>query len=127
MKMKTILFFILAAGISVTVMLLRGPDIPEDFPEHAYGTWETDHPRYEERFFELSAHTVTFGVGDGQSVAYALSGIKKHMERGKPFYILIFEDKAKNRFEKSIWISPKMDTLVFKNQGNVKWYKTENW
>lgn len=48
----------------------------DDVPVYLWGTWRTTAARYADRDFEMEAHVLRLGLGQGEVVSHAVTGVE---------------------------------------------------
>jgi hypothetical protein len=116
--------------ITVAVLaLLPGCRSREEvvIPPELVGTWKTGDARYADRFFELTAHTLTLTLGRGEdgSETYAIRSIKKSQDdRGTLYAVSYMNYAEKVEDVLAFYYDPRGGgTIRFKNQPGIVWVK----
>jgi len=97
------------------------------FPAELIGTWETDVPRYEDRFIEISNMQLIFGTGDALPDVLFVQKVKKNQKdtliewvfscqnsEGDPIEIVLFYKTGTNG-----------NQLTLKNNEHILWIKVQ--
>ena len=124
--LKIILALIVLVIIAKSAMYFWGGSPQVDIPDELYGRWTTTEPRYEDRYFELSQATVTFGRGDNGIAVYTLNSIQGEQEDEQIYYVVTFQDDEGTEYSQSIFFEDDdKDELMFKNQKDIYWHKQD--
>jgi hypothetical protein len=122
LKVFLIVLGILLIG-SVAFFIFSDDDSVE-IPEKLFGCWETDEPKYADRFFELTQYEAIFGIGNGRTAEYAIETIRGAIEDSNIIYKITFIDDEGVEYSQSVHFSESdEDLLIFKNQNGIEWYK----
>ena len=91
------------------------------------GVWKTTAKNYNDRFFEISDSTITFGTGDGtQDIFFIHSATKTSGDQGI-IITLSFDNTADTEFKLSFYYKPYHGGVIyFKNQRDVKWARVNS-
>ena len=93
-------------------------------PTAAFGRWTTDAPRYQDRFFELDAHHLTFGTGEGKSRRDPILQIEVSQEDGRPLYRVEHLGDQGQSYVFSFYYAPTDGGVItLKNQAEIHWKK----
>ena len=125
MKLKwiVILAIILVAASFFTFFPIKNKDVPENL----IGKWTTSEPRYQDRFFEITKKTFTYGLGEDKEDINFISSIEKSLEGNHILYTINYKNKDGSAFTRSFYYkSSNGDVITFKNQKDIKWTKEEN-
>ncbi len=88
MKLKWIVIVaLILIGASIFVFY---PGKNKDIPEDLIGKWTTSEPRYQDRFFEITKETLTYGLGGDRKDIYFISSMKKSLEGNDILYTITF-------------------------------------
>lgn len=92
------------------------------------GIWQTDAPKYEDRFIELGEALLILGTGDHDPNIYYIKNVKKDLLKNLAIYTLACTaaDDSEFTFELTITSDSKGLSLKLKNQGHVVWRKALN-
>ena len=127
--MKRLWGIIFVIGIAASALLYHHANSrndPEKIPEGIFGKWQTEDPRYADRYFELYAAHVTFGFGEGKTAVYELVRIDRAPGEKPSEYNLIFADEDGNRYSQSFYFAEKSPSVLrFKNRDEIEWQKVD--
>jgi hypothetical protein len=124
LKLKWIVTPVLiAAAATIVVTSKKNVDIPENL----MGKWTTSAPRYEDRFFDITRETLTYGIGGDKEDVYFISSIKKLSEGKNTLYTIDYKNKDGLEFTCSLSYHPENGGIIqFKHQENVQWRRITN-
>ena len=123
-----------APGTIVVVLVLvasvvgcRGEDAELLIPSPLIGRWTTDDPRYVDRYLEITATSVNFGVGENRPQSYGIFKITAvpHPVRGTR-YRIEYIDRDGVDYHVSFHLQLENDEVVLRlaNQFHMVWRKT---
>ena len=81
---------VLTIAIVTVLFGCRPAPEPVAVPPELHGVWTTAHPRYENRFFELTVNTITLGIGEGGPQPYPIERFEKRQEMREIIYSLTY-------------------------------------
>jgi hypothetical protein len=91
------------------------------------GVWKTTAKKYNDRFFEISDSTITFGTGEGTQDIYFIHGVTKSSGNEGIVITLSFDNTAETQFELSFYYKPYHGSVIyFKNQRDIKWTRVNS-
>lgn len=124
MKLKWILIpvFILVAVCLFMFFTKKNKDVPEIL----IGKWTTSEPRYEDRFFEITKETFTYGIGGDKEDINFISSIEKSLEGNSILYTINYKNKDGSGFTRSFYYTANGDVITFKNQKDIEWTKEKD-
>ena len=99
----------------------RGPDTV-DLPDDLVGVWTTPARRYEDHFFELTKHEISFGARDGDVAVYEILRV----EPGKvpdSEYAIYYTKEEGREYKLSITHVRRRGVIRFENQSKIAWTK----
>jgi hypothetical protein len=121
MFMRSAKFF---AAIAI-LMSLSGCQSTREatLPQELVGVWRTTHPKYADRFFELTGRQITFGMGGNSLTKYTIAGIEHRHKEGEVLYRILYwsEDVQEDVF--AIRYSSQTGVVRLDNQNQVEWKK----
>ncbi len=86
------------------------------------GVWKTTAENYDDRFFEISDSTITFGTGDATQDIYFIHAVTKSAEDQGTVYTISYDNIEGTKFKISFYYQPSHGGVIyFKNQKDVKW------
>lgn len=96
---------------------------PVAVPAELHGVWKTAHPRYENRFFELTVDTIRLGIGEESPQSYPIERFEKLQEMREIVYSLTYRIPSEGAADVlSFYYEPLGGgTIWFKNQRNIEW------
>lgn len=125
MKHKWIIIsvFILIIA-SIFIFYLKEDEV---FPDSLIGRWTTSEPRYNDRFFELSKTTFTYGLGGDKKDVCVISSIEKSVQDNNTLYTINYYNIDGMEFTRSFYYYPANGGVIkFKNQEGIKWTKNKD-
>jgi hypothetical protein len=91
------------------------------------GVWKTTAKNYNDRFFEISDSTITFGTGGGNQDIYFIHSATKSSGDEGIIITLSFDNTAETQFKLSFYYKPYHGGVIyFKNQQDVKWTRVNS-
>jgi hypothetical protein len=78
--------------LSITMIFFAGCNRDVIVPQHLRGEWKTSAPKYADRSMKFSEHTVIYGIGDGEEVAYTIDKIDSQRSDDGTVYIFYYRD-----------------------------------
>ncbi len=79
MKMK-LRWIIMGGAILLVAFLVFLPERPTPLPDELVGVWTTSHPKYADRYFDLTKTTVIFGTGKESIDTNVISNVEKTLQ-----------------------------------------------
>jgi hypothetical protein len=121
MKLKWIVIPVVIVAATITMFhAKKHRDIPLDL----IGKWTTSAPGYQDRFFEITKETVTYGLGGDKEDAYLISNIEKSPEKINILYTISYKNTDGLEFTRSFYYDPENGgTIQFKHQEHIEWRK----
>ncbi len=125
MKLKWIVIVaLILIGASIFVFY---PGKNKDIPEDLIGKWTTSEPRYQDRFFEITKETLTYGLGGDRKDIYFISSMKKSLQGNDILYTINFKNTDGLKFTRSFYYHPEDGGAIqFKHQEHIEWRKMKN-
>ena len=91
-------------------------------PDEFLGVWKTTALNYEDRFFEISDSTITFGTGNGKKDICCIQAATKTVEDKDILYTITYANLEKTEFKLSFYYKKDHGGVIqFKNQMDVEW------
>jgi hypothetical protein len=89
------------------------------------GVWETDDPRYVDRYFELTGDTITLARGEAGKDSYPIERLEKQTNRRGASYVLTYRNPVERVGDTlSFEYEPREGGAIrFKNQRRIVWKK----
>ena len=96
-------------------------------PEELMGKYVTDHPKYENEFFELGQGLLTLRLGNGKFKYYEVKRVEKEMIDNRVLYtILCANEDQGEEFNFAFFTDSAGEGIIhFKNKPQVAWQKQE--
>jgi hypothetical protein len=86
------------------------------------GIWKTTALNYEDRFFEISESTLTFGTGNGKQDICYIQAATKTVEDKDILYTITYANSEKTEFKLSFYYKKDHGgVILFKNQMDIEW------
>jgi hypothetical protein len=101
----------------------QGSDAPVVVPPDLVGLWKTDHPRYEDRYFELTVDKITLGMGSGDTGSFPIREIGRERAGRTTLYSVGYANAVEGvRDTLSFYYEPQDGGAIrFRNQQNILW------
>lgn len=91
-------------------------------PDTLLGTWTTEAPKYQDRFFELTPDHLTFGTGGGTSSRDPITHIEQTKEDGRAVYHIQHQSTEGQTYTFSFYYEPQDGgTITLQNQAQIQW------
>ena len=122
MKLKWILLIL---GIFITVILYNVDPSENLFvPDEMTGRWESDSPKYKDRYLELSTVSVVYGTGVDTIDVNFVQSIAKQVEGGKTVYTIHYKNSTGEKGKISFFWNPSNNGEIrLKGQKEMTWKK----
>jgi hypothetical protein len=116
---------LITLAILTSLLGCRAAQEPVVVPPEVIGVWKTVDPRYEDRYFELTAGTVTLAMGEDSKESYPIQTFEKSQEMGATLYSLTYRNLVEGITDTlSFYYEPREGGVIrFKNQRNIEWKK----
>jgi hypothetical protein len=113
-----------AAIIIATAIMAAMPESSDPLPISMMGTWQSASEQYADRGFEIKPHHITFQQGEADKfTTHTITGLRATPnEDGSTLYVVEY-DNAGDSYEFSFVYQQDEETIRFKNQPLIKWYK----
>lgn len=127
MSLRNVLLVILGVLLAVVVYntVFEEPEgALRTVPDRIHGAWVTTNPDYSDRYFKISAETITFGTGGVNSQTFKITGFDHSREfDGRELNTVFFRSADGATFSRQFYFSRKngLKTLTFANQPDVVW------
>lgn len=96
-------------------------------PFHLQGIWTTDAPRYGDRYMELRARHVLFGIRERGVDVYSVRRVEETIEDDKRVYTIFYGDDEGGDLSLSFYQgSDGGEEIVFKHQPQLRWTRMES-
>jgi hypothetical protein len=92
-------------------------------PDSLLGVWTTPDSRYADRFFELRAQSVTFGLGENGRAVLPVSSVEWNSDYGKSLFTVHYQGEDGSETSMEFYHLPLDGVLVFKNQLQTYWLR----
>ena len=107
------------ALVSILLLCTRETVVPIDI---FLGVWKTSAPKYKDRFFKITASTITFGTGNGNSKKFIVDRVIKTVEEKKTVHTISYRDVEGTDFKLAFFYTTKNKGVIrFKNQQDIEW------
>ena len=118
------------AALAIILLLFCLAGLPAGvslIPSELTGLYNSDDPRYEDRYLKLSESTIIFGKGGVELDVYFVSKVETEL-RGKETRYHITLHKSGEEDNETVLVRTGSDRVVwFKNRSSVRWVKqTDN-
>jgi hypothetical protein len=96
---------------------------PGVVPPDLIGVWKTDDPRYIDRYFELTADTITVGTGENGKDPYAIHSVAKHLDMRGISYLVTYVNPVESVTDTlSFDYEPRDGGMIrLKSQRSIVW------
>ena len=113
-----------AAVIIATGIMGAMPESSDPLPTSMMGAWQSASEQYADRGFEIKPHHITFQQGEADKfTTHAITRLRATPnEDGSTLYVVEY-DNAGDSYEFSFVYRQDEETIRFKNQPLIKWYK----
>lgn len=120
---KTLL--VVFAAFALAALFAFGCNKTEDVPNHLIGTWETDAPKYRDRYLEFTPTSITFGTGGDDSLTYDIDYLEYSEGEGrKTIYDIKYTDLYGDDFELRIVYDPAGRENIVVGHIEARWYRS---
>lgn len=86
------------------------------------GIWKTTALNYDDRFFEISDSTISFGTGNGEQDIYYILAATKHTEDKDTVYTITYDNIEGIEFKLSFYYQQSNGGVIqFKNHKDIEW------
>ena len=121
MKLKWIVIVaLILIGASIFVLY---PGKNTDIPLNLIGRWTTSEPRYQDRFFEITKETLTYGLGGDKIDVYLISSMKESLEGNNRLYTINYKNTDGLKFTQSFYYHPENGgSIQLKHQEHIEWH-----
>ena len=107
-------------------LLLCGADARVALDEFQ-GVWKTTAVNYEDRFFEISSSTITFGTGNGKQDVYYIRAATKRIEGNDAVYTIAYDNIEGTEFKLCFYYHRSREGVIqFKNQRDIEWTRVNS-
>lgn|GEM_PF-3393303 len=98
---------------------------PTSIPEELSGKYITDHPGYEDQYFELSSDHIIMGFADGMLKYYDVIKVEKEIVDPKTLYTVLCANESEGEeFNFAFFVDAAVEGIInFKNKPQVSWKK----
>lgn len=91
------------------------------------GVWKTTALSYDDRFFEISDSTITFGTGNGGQDIYFIRALTKRTDGKDTLYTLTYDNIEGTDFKRSFYYRQSRGGVIqFKNQEDIEWTRVNS-
>jgi len=100
------------------------PESSDPLPTAMMGVWQSASEQYADRGFEIKPHHITFQQGEADKfTTHEITALRvTPNEDGSALYVVEY-DNAGDSYEFSFVYQQDEETIRFKNQPLIKWYK----
>jgi hypothetical protein len=121
-KSFSLLYLVLSLIILISVSACDRIKTP---PPDLVGVWETDAPRYENRYIEITNESLIFGLYDSDNIVNEIKYIKLEKEGLLSNYTIHYVDPEGEKWTLTLSHDPHNNgTLKLQNRDEV-WFKSE--
>jgi hypothetical protein len=115
---------LVAAIFCIGLTACGSPDAVR-LPAALIGTWTTNNPDYEGRFFTLTPDRITLGVGDGVTESYRIVAVRETRDKEGLLYTMEYADQAQGSHSMAFYFDAGGGgTVRLKNQLQMRWRKS---
>ena len=123
MKMK-LRWIIIGSAILLVAFLVFLPERPTPLPDELVGVWTTSHPKYADRYLDLTKATIIFGTGKESIDTNFISNVEKTLQDKAILYTIYFHRVGGPEDKVSFYYDPANGGIIrFKNQKHIDWKK----
>jgi hypothetical protein len=91
------------------------------------GVWKTTDLNYDDRFFEISDATVTFGTGNGKQDMYYIRAVTKSAGDKDTVYTITYHNIKGTDFKLCFYYRQAHGGVIqFKNQKDIEWTRVNS-
>lgn len=91
-------------------------------PVEVRGAWETDHPKYEDRYFEIREDILVLGMGEETAASHPIRAIATQTDGMGTLYLITYLDAEGVENVFGFYYYPVGGGLIrFKNQWDIAW------
>lgn len=108
----------------ILVMAIPACDRLKTPPPDLLGIWETDAPKYENRYIEITNGSLIFGLDDGDNIVNTIKYIKVKQEGFLSAYTVHYSDPEGDTWTLTLIYNPHDATFTVQNRDDV-WIKFE--
>ena len=124
-KKILLILVLLAVG---TLCWLYWPAPPSYIPEHLRGVWKTDHPRYADRYLDISEAIFTIGQGDQRLEVLFVRQVERKTVGALEQYTLHYADaeRARGALATFSFLTESTEDglrLQLINQRDIAWFR----
>ena len=114
--------------ILVAVLALNWPGRPTHMPEKIWGVWRTDHPRYTDRYLDISEAIFTIGQGQERLQVFFFQRVEMTPVGSRERYTLYYHPDERSKsplqtFSFDFFATDEAPRIQLINQKNVFWYR----
>jgi hypothetical protein len=96
-----------------------GPSAP---PAEIQGAWETEHPKYADRSFEIRKDRLVLGTGRGQAATYHIRAVTLESDNVGPLTTITYADAEGVENVFAFYYYPTGGGVIrLKNQWDIPW------
>ena len=111
--------------VSILTVICIAPKT-EVAPDYVLGVWKTSQLKYHDRFFEITAATLTFGTGSGNQEIFSIDSVDKVDLKNKTAFTIRYSDAQGTEFNLTFHYAPENGGVSrFKNQQHIEWTRTD--
>ena len=106
----------------VLALLATGCAEEMTLPEELIGTYTTSDPRYADRYLEMTADEVVFGLGAAGSSRHLIKSVlREEDQEGKTLYTLAYAGDGGTDPLRFFYDEERKGEIVLRNQAAVTW------
>jgi hypothetical protein len=106
----------------VLFIFIPSCDRLETPPPDLLGVWETDTPKYENRYIEITNESIIFGLDDGDNIVNTIKYITLEKEGMLSVYTFHYSDPGGEAWTLTIIYDPREAAFALQNRDDV-WVK----
>lgn len=110
-------------GAAVIAVVLSGCGGATELPPELYGVWRTDEPRYADRFIELTAQQIVFGLGGQESSRHFITSVDTEATLAGARYTIEYRATEDDSISSVSLLTEHRDGLALRlhNQPSFRW------
>lgn len=98
------------------------PGDRQTVPEDILGVWKTAHPKYEDRYIEITKDALIFGTGGDTFRLHAIADVDNSREGKSIMYTITHINHEGQRYRFSFYYDPEDNgTMRLKHQQRIIW------
>jgi hypothetical protein len=122
MKKRSLFILLMLAGATLFPASCTKETMP---PHFLLGVWETDDPRFQDRYLKITREKLIFGLGEGRTAEHLIDQIKRKKVEEGFFFTIYYKDIWGKKWTQSMTYDPAGGgTIQLKNRSEI-WKKAE--